>query len=124
MIFSSAEDMANYLSRFGESNQIFKGEHLMQYRFEGGTMQKRAAPYKAAPTSYKYSISKIDGVFYFKTERHALSADEEYIIKLYKNKGDLAGALEVGWTTPARSMVWLALFPKSNPDSKALVLCV
>ena len=124
MIFSSAEDMANYLSRFGESNQIFKGDHQIQYRFKDGTLEKRLSPYKDKPSSYKYSISKSGGIFYFKTESDVIAGDDEYVIKLFKNQANLADALGVAWKPPVRSMVWMAFYSKSDPDAKAFVLCV
>ena len=124
MIFSSAEDMANYLSRFGESNQIFKGDHKIHYRFTNGIFEKSLSPHKAPPTSHKYSISKSGSHFIIKTESNALSGDDEYIIKLYKNQPNLTEALEMEWKPSLRSMVWMAFYPKDDAAGKAFVLCV
>jgi hypothetical protein len=124
MIFSTAEDMSNYLSRFGESNQVFKGDHKIHYRFRNGTFEKSLSPYKDKPTAHKYAISKSGNLFYFRTESNAIAGDDEYVIKLYKNQPNLTEALGLEWKPSLRSMVWMAFFPKEDPSGRAFVLCV
>ena len=124
MIFSSAEDMVNYLSRFGESNQIFKGDHKIQYRFRNGTFEKSLSPHKAAPATHTYSISKSGPLFYLKTELNAITSGDEFVIKLYKNQPHLTESFGLDWEPPQRSMVWMALYPKDDATAKAFVLCV